>query len=71
MDVAPGTKLIDVGCGPTFYNVLAATKKVYDVVLSDLTEKNRHEVEKMLSCATNAAVMSRNAEMQALREGHE
>lgn len=71
MDVAPGTKLIDIGCGPTIYNVLAATKKIGDVVLSDLTEKNRREVEKIILGSTDAADMSQNAQVQALREGHE
>lgn len=68
--VTPGMKLIDFGCGPTFCNVLAATRKFDYVVLADLTENNRREVEKLVRGTPDAADISRNAEMQSRREGH-
>lgn len=71
VDVAPGKKLIDVGCGPTFCNVLAATRKFDYVVLGDLTHKNRREVEKMVLGSTDAADLSHIAQLQALREGYQ
>lgn len=70
VEVTPGMKLVDIGCGPTFCNVLAASRKFDDIVLSDLTEKNRCEAEKMARGSPDAGDMSRNAQLQALREVH-
>lgn len=63
-------KLLDVGCGPTMSNVLAASKKIGYVVLSDLTEKNRREVKKAVRGSLDAIDWSLNAQAQARREGH-
>ncbi|CAN7937978.1 unnamed protein product [Ixodes hexagonus] len=61
--------LLDVGCGPTTYNVFPATKSVQDVVLSDFVPGNRVEVEKWLKNAPDAFDWSCFSESLAKLEG--
>uniref|UniRef100_F7C1T9 Indolethylamine N-methyltransferase n=1 Tax=Equus caballus TaxID=9796 RepID=F7C1T9_HORSE len=43
-----GDTLIDIGSGPTIYQVLAACESFKDITLSDFTDRNREELEKWL-----------------------
>ncbi|KAM5271656.1 indolethylamine N-methyltransferase-like [Ctenodactylus gundi] len=43
-----GETLIDIGSGPTIYQVLAACEAFKDITLSDLTDRNREELQKWL-----------------------
>ncbi|KAF7473059.1 hypothetical protein GHT09_016200 [Marmota monax] len=43
-----GDTLIDIGSGPTIYQVLAACEAFADITLSDFTDRNREELEKWL-----------------------
>ncbi|XP_006832336.1 PREDICTED: indolethylamine N-methyltransferase [Chrysochloris asiatica] len=43
-----GDTLIDIGSGPTIYQVLAACESFRDITLSDFTDRNREELEKWL-----------------------
>nr|XP_005549926.2 indolethylamine N-methyltransferase [Macaca fascicularis] len=43
-----GDTLIDIGSGPTIYQVLAACESFQDITLSDFTDRNREELEKWL-----------------------
>lgn len=43
-----GETLIDVGSGPTIYQVLAACEAFSDITLSDFTDRNREELQKWL-----------------------
>ncbi|XP_076976666.1 indolethylamine N-methyltransferase [Tamandua tetradactyla] len=43
-----GETLIDIGSGPTIYQVLAACESFRDITLSDFTDRNRAELEKWL-----------------------
>ncbi|KAI4013347.1 indolethylamine N-methyltransferase [Homo sapiens] len=43
-----GDTLIDIGSGPTIYQVLAACDSFQDITLSDFTDRNREELEKWL-----------------------
>ncbi|CAN7998350.1 unnamed protein product [Ixodes hexagonus] len=61
--------LLDVGCGPTTYNVFPATKSVQDVVLSDFLPGNRVAVEKWLQNAPDAFDGSCYSEHLAKLEG--
>ncbi|KAM6152777.1 indolethylamine N-methyltransferase [Erethizon dorsatum] len=44
-----GETLIDVGSGPTIYQVLAACEAFGDITLSDFTDRNREELQKWLN----------------------
>ncbi|XP_061098736.1 nicotinamide N-methyltransferase-like [Conger conger] len=44
-----GSKLIEVGCGPTIYSLISASKCFEEIVVSDFTDSNRREIEKWLS----------------------
>ncbi|KAM7298894.1 nicotinamide N-methyltransferase [Ixodes scapularis] len=61
--------LLDVGCGPTTYNVFPVTKSVPEVVLSDLVLGNRLEVEKWLKGTPDAMDWSCYTESLARLEG--
>lgn len=61
--------LLDVGCGPTTYNVFPATRYTQDVVLSDYLPSNRLEVEKWLENAPDAEDWSCYSESLAMLEG--
>ncbi|XP_004453263.1 indolethylamine N-methyltransferase [Dasypus novemcinctus] len=43
-----GDTLIDIGSGPTIYQVLAACESFRDITLSDFTDRNLEELEKWL-----------------------
>ncbi|NP_001075512.1 indolethylamine N-methyltransferase [Oryctolagus cuniculus] len=43
-----GDTLIDIGSGPTIYQVLAACESFKDITLSDFTDRNREELAKWL-----------------------
>ncbi|XP_037692928.1 indolethylamine N-methyltransferase [Choloepus didactylus] len=43
-----GDTLIDIGSGPTIYQVLAACESFQDITLSDFTDCNREELDKWL-----------------------
>ncbi|XP_058534059.1 indolethylamine N-methyltransferase isoform X2 [Ochotona princeps] len=43
-----GDTLIDIGTGPTIYQVLSACESFKDITLSDFTDRNREELDKWL-----------------------
>ncbi|XP_076214569.1 nicotinamide N-methyltransferase [Aptenodytes patagonicus] len=43
-----GDTLIDVGCGPTIYQLLSACEHFQEVIASDYADQNRRELEKWL-----------------------
>ncbi|KAM6201540.1 indolethylamine N-methyltransferase [Rhynchocyon petersi] len=43
-----GDTLIDIGSGPTIYQLLAACESFRDITMSDFTDRNREELEKWL-----------------------
>lgn len=43
-----GDTLIDIGTGPTIYQVLSACESFRDITLSDFTDRNREELDKWL-----------------------
>uniref|UniRef100_A0A8C3J855 Nicotinamide N-methyltransferase n=1 Tax=Calidris pygmaea TaxID=425635 RepID=A0A8C3J855_9CHAR len=43
-----GETLIDVGCGPTIYQILSACEHFQEIIALDYTDQNRRELEKWL-----------------------
>ncbi|PKU35033.1 nicotinamide n-methyltransferase [Limosa lapponica baueri] len=43
-----GETLIDVGCGPTIYQLLSACEHFQEIIALDYTDQNRRELEKWL-----------------------
>ena len=43
-----GKRLIDIGCGPTIYGIISASKCFEEIVMSDIADGNRREIEKWL-----------------------
>lgn len=43
-----GDTLIDVGCGPTIYQLLSACEHFQEIIALDYTDQNRRELEKWL-----------------------
>ncbi|NXW40264.1 NNMT methyltransferase, partial [Nyctiprogne leucopyga] len=43
-----GDTLIDVGCGPTIYQLLSACERFQEIIALDYTDRNRQELEKWL-----------------------
>uniref|UniRef100_A0A7M4EZA6 Nicotinamide N-methyltransferase n=1 Tax=Crocodylus porosus TaxID=8502 RepID=A0A7M4EZA6_CROPO len=43
-----GNTLIDIGSGPTIYQLLSACEKFNEIIASDYTDRNRQELEKWL-----------------------
>ncbi|NXN37789.1 NNMT methyltransferase, partial [Rhinoptilus africanus] len=43
-----GNTLIDVGCGPTIYQLLSACENFEEIIALDYTDQNRRELEKWL-----------------------
>ncbi|NXP02568.1 NNMT methyltransferase, partial [Thinocorus orbignyianus] len=43
-----GKTLIDVGCGPTIYQLLSACERFQEITALDYTDQNRRELEKWL-----------------------
>ncbi|KAM7306433.1 indolethylamine N-methyltransferase [Ixodes scapularis] len=68
-DLAQGKTLLEVGAGPTVNYVLSATRQFKDIVLSDVVDANRIELEKWLSGKEDALDCSFRAEMVASLEG--
>ncbi|XP_042148650.1 nicotinamide N-methyltransferase-like [Ixodes scapularis] len=64
------TTLLEVGCGPTAAFVLSAAARFQGIVLSDLVEGNRLEVNKWLRNSADAIDWSFRAEPIAALEGH-
>ncbi|XP_029848357.2 nicotinamide N-methyltransferase-like [Ixodes scapularis] len=69
-DLIQGSTLVDIGSGPTVNFVLSATKKFRDIVVSDLVESNRLEVDKWLKKSADSVDWSFRAEQVAELEGH-
>ncbi|NXH14682.1 NNMT methyltransferase, partial [Bucco capensis] len=48
LDWLRGETLIDVGCGPTIYQLLSACEHFQEIIALDYTDQNRRELEKWL-----------------------
>ncbi|NXK86246.1 NNMT methyltransferase, partial [Formicarius rufipectus] len=48
LDELKGRTLIDVGCGPTIYQLLSACEHFEEIIALDYTDQNRRELEKWL-----------------------
>ncbi|NXU10151.1 NNMT methyltransferase, partial [Pardalotus punctatus] len=48
LDGLRGDILIDVGCGPTIYQLLSACERFQEIIALDYTDQNRRELEKWL-----------------------
>ncbi|NWR75268.1 NNMT methyltransferase, partial [Centropus unirufus] len=48
LDGLRGHTLIDIGCGPTIYQLLSACENFQEIFASDYTDQNRRELEKWL-----------------------
>ncbi|KFQ18051.1 Nicotinamide N-methyltransferase, partial [Merops nubicus] len=48
LDGLRGDTLIDVGCGPTIYQLLSACEHFQEITALDYTDQNRRELEKWL-----------------------
>ncbi|NWH68119.1 NNMT methyltransferase, partial [Geococcyx californianus] len=48
LDGLRGDTLIDIGCGPTIYQLLSACENFEQIIASDYTDQNRRELEKWL-----------------------
>ncbi|NWI39073.1 NNMT methyltransferase, partial [Picathartes gymnocephalus] len=48
LDGLRGKTLIDVGCGPTIYQLLSACEHFQEIIALDYTDQNRRELEKWL-----------------------
>lgn len=48
LDGLRGDTLIDVGCGPTIYQLLSACERFQEIIALDYTDQNRRELEKWL-----------------------
>ncbi|NWI60000.1 NNMT methyltransferase, partial [Calyptomena viridis] len=48
LDGLRGDTLIDVGCGPTIYQLLSACENFQEITALDYTDQNRRELEKWL-----------------------
>ncbi|KAI8521146.1 hypothetical protein Bbelb_009000 [Branchiostoma belcheri] len=44
--VSPGSRLLDVGSGPTIYQLMSASKFCTEIVCAEYTQDNRAEIEK-------------------------
>ncbi|CAN8004643.1 unnamed protein product, partial [Ixodes hexagonus] len=68
-DLLQGKTLLEVGTGPSPYNVLSASKQFRHIVLSDLVDLNRVELEKWLRDSEDAIDWTQRAEQVAAWEG--
>ncbi|XP_032565608.1 nicotinamide N-methyltransferase isoform X1 [Chiroxiphia lanceolata] len=48
LDGLRGGTLIDVGCGPTIYQLLSACERFQEIIALDYTDQNRRELERWL-----------------------
>ncbi|KAJ8368553.1 hypothetical protein SKAU_G00085810 [Synaphobranchus kaupii] len=44
-----GSRLIDIGSGPTIHGLISASKYFEEIMVSDFTDSNRREIEKWLN----------------------
>ncbi|CAN7951005.1 unnamed protein product [Ixodes pacificus] len=70
MGLAQGETLLDVGSGPMIVNALLASSRFKHIVLSDLVENNRLELNKWLKKDEDAIDWTFRAEMIAALEGY-
>ncbi|CAN8020472.1 unnamed protein product [Ixodes persulcatus] len=70
LQTAQGETLLDVGSGPMILNALLASSRFKHIVLSDLVESNRLELNKWLKKDEDAIDWTFRAEMIAALEGY-
>lgn len=70
MCLAQGESLLDLGSGPVILNALLASSRFKHIVLSDLVEDNRLELNKWLKKDEDAIDWTFRAEMVAALEGY-
>ncbi|XP_040070155.1 indolethylamine N-methyltransferase-like [Ixodes scapularis] len=69
-DLVQGKTLLEVGCGPTLWPSFLSSRRFSDIVLSDLMEGNRLELEKWLEKSKDAIDWTSRAEEVAALEGY-
>ncbi|KAM7308961.1 indolethylamine N-methyltransferase-like [Ixodes scapularis] len=69
-DLAQGKTLLEVGVGPLVWYSFMSSNRFKDIVLSDLVEDNRKELEKWLSKSEDAIDWTYRAEQVAALEGY-
>ncbi|EEC04404.1 nicotinamide N-methyltransferase, putative [Ixodes scapularis] len=69
-DLAQGESLLDVGSGPILLGALLASSRFKHIVLSDLVEGNRLELNKWLDKSEDAIDWTHRAEQIAALEGY-
>ncbi|CAN7949130.1 unnamed protein product, partial [Ixodes pacificus] len=69
IDLAQGESLLEVGSGPTLLSSLLASSRFNYIVLSDLVEANRLELQKWLNKDEDAIDWTFRAEEIAAMEG--
>ncbi|KAM7308963.1 indolethylamine N-methyltransferase-like [Ixodes scapularis] len=69
-DLARGKTLLEVGVGPIAWYSFMSSNRYKDIVLSDLVEDNRKELEKWLNKSEDAIDWTDRAEQVAALEGY-
>ncbi|XP_040074847.1 indolethylamine N-methyltransferase [Ixodes scapularis] len=69
-DLAQGKTLLEVGAGPLVWYSFMSSNRFDDIVLSDLVEDNRKELEKWLNKSEDAIDWTDRAEQVAALEGY-
>ncbi|KAM7306369.1 indolethylamine N-methyltransferase-like [Ixodes scapularis] len=69
-DLAKGETLLEVGAGPMAWYSFMSSSRFNDIVLSDLVENNRVELEKWLNRSEDAIDWTLRAEQVAALEGY-
>ncbi|KAM7308966.1 indolethylamine N-methyltransferase-like [Ixodes scapularis] len=69
-DLAQGKTLLEVGVGPLVWYSFMSSNRYKDIVLSDLVEDNRKELEKWLNKSEDAIDWTYRAEQVAALEGY-
>lgn len=69
-DLVQGKTLLEVGCGPMLWPSFLSSRRFSDIVLSDLMEGNRLELEKWLEKSKDAIDWTSRAEEVAALEGY-
>ncbi|XP_040074848.1 indolethylamine N-methyltransferase-like [Ixodes scapularis] len=69
-DLAQGKTLLEVGVGPLVWYSFMSSNRFNDIVLSDLVEDNRKELEKWLNKCEDAIDWTYRAEQVAALEGY-
>ncbi|KAG0431460.1 hypothetical protein HPB47_021779, partial [Ixodes persulcatus] len=70
IDLARGKTLLEVGVGPIAWYSFMSSNRFNDIVLSDLVEDNRKELEKWLNKSEDAIDWTDRAEQVAALEGY-